>query len=114
MKLPPPGSPSCGGSRRNSQRSTDDVSNSLTTKDTKVHKGNRYIGTFVYLRSFVVQWCCLYFFWLMFTEACVFSQLMLMVQLLPIGASAMVKFSTGDGVGETFMSTRANSSASYL
>jgi hypothetical protein len=55
-----------------------------------------------------------YFFSLMSTDACVFSQLMFRWQLPPFEASAMVKFSTGEDVGETFMSTRANSSPSYL
>ena len=65
--------------------------------------------------SFVVKGLpVLYFFSLMFTEACVFSQLMLRVQLPPIEASAMVKFSTGADVDVTFMSTRASSSPSYL
>src|ERR1019366_1535979 len=36
------------------------------------------------------------------------------VHLLPAGSKAMVKFSTGEAVFETCMSTRANSSASYL
>src|ERR1700722_9623599 len=66
-------------------------------------------GTFV---SFVVK--LLYFFSLMSTEACVFSQLMLSAQLPPIGVRAIVKFSTGDAVGETFISTRPSSSLSYL
>jgi hypothetical protein len=50
----------------------------------------------------------------MLTEACVFSQLRLRVQFPPIEASAMVKFSTGEGVDETVISTRPSSSASYF
>jgi hypothetical protein len=63
--------------------------------------------------SFVVKVLGL-FFSLMLTEAWVFSQLIFRVQLPPIGARAIVKFSTADGVDETFMSVRASSSASYL
>src|SRR2546425_6868480 len=55
-----------------------------------------------------------YFFSTTSTEARVFSQSRCMVQPPPVWSNAMVKFSTGDAVFETCMSTRASSSLSYL
>src|SRR5207302_4201862 len=46
------------------------------------------------------------------TDARVFSQSRFMVQFPPVWSKEMVKFSTGDGSCETFMSTRARSSPS--
>lgn len=48
------------------------------------------------------------------TDASVVSQLTFRVQLLPPCSKAILKFSTGDDVCETFISTRASSSLSYL
>jgi len=48
------------------------------------------------------------------TDACVFSQLMRMVQLPPVWSNEIVKFSTGEESLVTDMGTRANSSDSYL
>ena len=44
----------------------------------------------------------------------VFSQSRFIVQVLPDWSKPIVKFSTGEGVFETFMSARSNSSDSYL
>src|ERR1700720_2008214 len=105
MKPPRPGNPFCVGSRLNKGIN---------------HKGHEVTQRFSCAGFLCAPSCplwlkvSLYFFSLMSTEACVFSQLMLSAQLPPIGVRAIVKFSTGDAVGETFMSTRPSSSLSYL
>jgi hypothetical protein len=115
MKPPPPENQFCGGSLLNKDinRPSAFAQGRLRTRSyTKVPICRLPLCDFA---SCVVKGLpVLYFFSLMSTEACVFSQVMVRVQLPPIEASAMVKFSTGADVDETFMSTRASSSASYL
>src|SRR2546428_8797424 len=112
MKLPRPGSPCCAGNRAADLDGYAfrflefDVGAGVPPADfcrrAALHRANVVLNG--------VPQSLSYFFSTISTEARVFSQSRCMVQPPPAWSNAMVKFSTGVGDCETFMSTRARSS----